>query len=166
MLIHFNHEELVAAPAHMLFQVLTDYERYPQFNSVVTTVDVAWKNDSGAEFRAGRKTRVEKNASALDRYSHDDAGYTIERTYGSATDARSTWTVRSIDASRSTFGIDASMSMPWMKGIIMRPLLRRLFYGINFGPFIAEAERRAGRDNRAATEEADRPEPVPSPPTT
>jgi ribosome-associated toxin RatA of RatAB toxin-antitoxin module len=142
MLIHFNHEEVTAAPAHTMFDVLTDYANYPKFNPAVTTVDIAWKNDNGAEFRAGRKTRVEKNASATDRYRHSDDGYTIERSYGSDTDARSTWTVRPIDETHSTFGIDASMTLPFAKGVIMKPLLRRLFYGINFHPFIAEAERR------------------------
>jgi hypothetical protein len=27
--------------------------------------------------------------------------------------------------------------------LVMKPLLRRLFYGINFDPFIREAQRRA-----------------------
>jgi hypothetical protein len=33
--------------------------------------------------------------------------------------------------------------MPRWRGLVLRPFLRRLFYGINFTPFIHEAERRA-----------------------
>jgi ribosome-associated toxin RatA of RatAB toxin-antitoxin module len=149
MLIHFNHTETTDAPAHTMFDVLTDYMHYPQFNPAVTTVEVAWKNDDGAEFRAGRKTRVEKNACAIDRYLHDDGSYVIERSYGNDTDARSTWTVRPIDETHCAFGIDAAMTLPFLKGVIMKPLLRHLFYGINFTPFIAEAERRTERDEPA-----------------
>jgi hypothetical protein len=30
-----------------------------------------------------------------------------------------------------------------VRGTVMRPFLKRIFYGINFDPFIEEAERRA-----------------------
>jgi hypothetical protein len=38
--------------------------------------------------------------------------------------------------------------MPLLPGLVMKPLLRRLFYGVNFTPFIHEAERRAKEAKR------------------
>ena len=142
MRIHFNHSELAYAPAEVLHAVITDYEHYPTFNSAVRSVDVACRDETGAVFSAGRKTRVEKNTSAHDTYTHVDADFVIDRTYGAKTDARSTWTIHPVDDSESILTIDASMTMPWWKGLVMKPLLRRVFYGINFMPFITEAERR------------------------
>jgi hypothetical protein len=34
--------------------------------------------------------------------------------------------------------------MGFLRGIVMKPLLRRIFFRLNFDPFIREAERRAG----------------------
>ena len=48
-----------------------------------------------------------------------------------------------MDASHCTLTIDASQSMGPVRGLVMTPFLRKLFYGINFKPFIDEAERRA-----------------------
>ena len=48
-----------------------------------------------------------------------------------------------INASHSTLTIDAAQTMPLLKGLVMNPFLRRIFYGINFTPFIQEADRRA-----------------------
>jgi hypothetical protein len=42
----------------------------------------------------------------------------------------------------STLTVDAAQTMPLLKGLVMKPFLRRIFYGINFTPFIQEAERR------------------------
>ena len=58
-----------------------------------------------------------------------------------------------MDASHCTLTIDASQSMGPVRGLVMTPFLRKLFYGINFKPFIEEAER------RATTEK-----PIPNPP--
>jgi len=142
MLIHFNDTQSADAPARTLFDVITDYAAYPEFNSAVRTVEVISHDADGAEFAAGRKTKVEKNAHAYDRYSHD-GDFVIERTYGGGTDARSTWTIHALDGERATLNIDAAMTMPWWKGVIMKPFLKKIFYGINFTPFIQEAERRA-----------------------
>ncbi len=48
-----------------------------------------------------------------------------------------------MDATHSTLTIDASQSMSRVTGVVMKPFLKHLFYGINFTPFIKEAERRA-----------------------
>jgi ribosome-associated toxin RatA of RatAB toxin-antitoxin module len=142
MNIHFNHTAPADASAETLFEVITDYPGYPRFNSAVVKVTVVAKNQHGAEFVADRKTRIGKQVHVLDRYERD-GDLVIERTYGPQSTGRSTWTAHPIDASHSTLTIDASMTMPLLPGLVMRPFLRRLFYGINFTPFIQEAERRA-----------------------
>jgi ribosome-associated toxin RatA of RatAB toxin-antitoxin module len=142
MNIHFNHTEPADASAETLFEVITDYAGYPRFNPAVVKVTVAARNENGAEFVADRKTRIAKQVRAFDRFErHGDL--VIKRTYGPESTGSSTWTLHPIDANHSTLTIDASMTMPLLPGLVMKPLLRRLFYGINFTPFIHEAERRA-----------------------
>jgi hypothetical protein len=41
-----------------------------------------------------------------------------------------------------TLTIGASQTVGLVRGLLMRPFLKKLFYGINFTPFIEEAERR------------------------
>jgi ribosome-associated toxin RatA of RatAB toxin-antitoxin module len=145
MNIHFNDTRPANASAETLFDTLTDYANYPKFNSHVITMDLVHHDDVGAEFLAGRNTTVEKNTRAFDHYARRDGDLVIERTYGkeTGTDARSTWTIHAVDAGHSTLNIDASMTMPWWKGLVMKPFLKKVFYSINFTPFIAEAEKRA-----------------------
>jgi ribosome-associated toxin RatA of RatAB toxin-antitoxin module len=145
--IHFNHTEPVHAPAETLFEVITDYAGYPRFNPAVVKMTVVAKDQNGAEFVAKRKTRIAKQVRAFDRYErHPDL--TIKRTYGPTSEAQSTWTIHRIDAGHSKLTIDASTTMPLLPGLVMKPLLRRLFYGINFSPFIEEAQRRASATKR------------------
>ena len=82
---------------------------------------------------------------AYDRYERN-GDLVIERTYEGNDTARSTWTIHPIDDSHCRLTIDAAQSMGAFRGIVMKPLLRRIFYGINFKPFIGEAEQRAKRD--------------------
>jgi ribosome-associated toxin RatA of RatAB toxin-antitoxin module len=147
MNIHFNHTAPADAPAETLFAVLTDYAGYPRFNPAVVKVTVAARNDHGAEFVADRKTRIAKQVRAFDRYERD-GDLVIKRTYGPKSTAQSTWVIHPIDGEHSTLTIDASLTMPLLPGLVMKPLLRRLFYGINFTPFIHEAERRAQQAKR------------------
>lgn len=142
MRIQFNDTRAASAAAETLYDVITDYAAYPRFNAAVRTMQVVHNDEHGAEFIAGRSTKVEKNAHAYDRYRRSD-DFVIDRTYGSETDARSTWTIHAVDAHHATLNIDASMTMPWWRGIVMKPFLKKIFYGINFTPFIKEAERRA-----------------------
>jgi len=142
MEIHFNHTERADAPAETLFEVITDYAGYPRFNPAVVKMTVVAEDQNGAEFVARRKTRIAKQVRAFDRYErHPDL--TIKRTYGPASTAQSTWTIHRVDTGHSTLTIDASTTMPLLPGLVLKPLLRRLFYGINFSPFIQEAQRRA-----------------------
>jgi ribosome-associated toxin RatA of RatAB toxin-antitoxin module len=141
--IHFNHTEPVHASAETLFDVITDYTAYPSFNSAVTKVTVVTKNERGAEFVADRKTKIGKRTRAYDRYERDGHDMVIERTYEGNASARSTWRVHPLADGTSTLTIDATQSMGPVRGVIMKPALKHLFYGINFTPFIEEAERRA-----------------------
>jgi len=147
--IHFNDTRPADAPAATLFEVLTDYASYPSFNSALINVRVVKKDDGGAEFVADRKTKIGKKVRAYDRYTHG-RDMTIERTYEGNASARSTWTIHAVDGEHSTLTIDASQSMGAVRGFLMKPALKKLFYGINFTPFIEEAERRAGALRAAA----------------
>jgi ribosome-associated toxin RatA of RatAB toxin-antitoxin module len=147
--IHFNDSRSANAPAATLFEVITDYTNYPSFNSAVTNVRIVRKDDDGAEFVADRKTKIGKSVRAFDRYQRR-RDLAVERTYADTPSARSTWTIHAIDGEHSTLTIDASQRMNWFTGCFMKPLLRHMFYKINFDPFIREAERRA-RLNKAAT---------------
>ena len=142
MNIHFDDTQPADAPADTLFDVITDYASYPNFNPALIKVSVVKKDGTGAEFVADRKTKIGKRVRAYDRYErHPDL--VIERTYEGLPSARSTWTIRPVDASHCTLTIDASQHMDPVRGLVMRPFLKKLFYGINFTPFIDEAERRA-----------------------
>lgn len=142
MNIHFNHTEPVNASAQTLFDVITDYANYPSFNPALINVEVVSKDEQGAEFLADRKTKIGKQVRAYDRYELN-GDLVVERTYDGTESARSTWTVHPVDESSSTLTIDASQSMGPVRGVLMKPALKHLFYGINFTPFIEEAERRA-----------------------
>jgi ribosome-associated toxin RatA of RatAB toxin-antitoxin module len=142
MEIHFNDMRPANAPAAALFEVITDYASYPRFNKAVTNVRVVRKDDQGAEFVADRTTRIGKSVRAYDRYTQD-GDFTVERTYDGNASALSTWTIHPVDADHSTLTIDAVQEMGPVRGVLMKPALKKLFYGINFTPFIEEAERRA-----------------------
>jgi ribosome-associated toxin RatA of RatAB toxin-antitoxin module len=143
--IHFNHTEPVQAPAEVLFDVITDYTSYPSFNPALIKVEVVAKDQSGAEFLADRKTKIAKQVRAFDRYQRN-GDLVVERTYDGNESAHSTWTVHPVNDGHCTLTIDASQRMGPVRGLAMKPALRRLFYSINFTPFIDEAERRASSD--------------------
>jgi len=48
-----------------------------------------------------------------------------------------------VDDDHSTLTIDALQELGPVRGVLMKPALKKLFYRINFTPFIEEAERRA-----------------------
>jgi ribosome-associated toxin RatA of RatAB toxin-antitoxin module len=142
MNIHFNDTRPANASAATLWEVITDYSSYPKFNSAIIDVRVAKHDDSGAEFVADRKTRIGKTVRAYDRYHHQGRDLVVERTYEGNASARSTWTIHPVDANRCTLTIDATQGIDPVRGVLMKPALKQLFYGINFTPFIEEAERR------------------------
>jgi len=142
MNIHFNDTQSADASAETLFEVITDYVNYPRFNSALIKVDVVRKDREGAEFLADRKTKIGEQVHAFDRYEHN-GDFVIERTY-TGVDGASKWTIHAVDENHSTLTIDAAQTMGTVRGTLMRPFLKRIFYGINFTPFIEEAERRSG----------------------
>ena len=142
--IHFNHTEPVKASAETLFDVITDYANYPSFNSALINVTVVEKDEQGAEFVADRRTKIGKQVRAFDRYELN-GDYVLERTYDGNESARSTWTIHPVDDDHCTLTIDATQGMGRVRGTVMKPALKHLFYGINFTPFIEEAERRAAQ---------------------
>jgi len=150
MQIEFNDTRPADASAAMLWEVITDYPGYPRFNGAVVDVRVARKDAAGAEFVADRKTRIGKTVRAFDRYETRGRDLVVERTYEGNSSARSTWTIHPVDANRCTLTIEATQGMDPIRGVLMKPALRRMFYGINFTPFIDEAERRArtGKEHR------------------
>jgi len=146
MNIHFNDTRPANAPAATLWEVITDYASYPSFNASIVDVRVAKKDDAGAEFVADRKTRIGKTVRAYDRYQRHGRDLVIERTYEGNAGARSTWTIHPVDASSSTLTIDATQKMDPVRGVLMKPALKQMFFGINFTPFIEEAERREKKE--------------------
>jgi ribosome-associated toxin RatA of RatAB toxin-antitoxin module len=143
MNIHFNDSRPAAAPAATRFEVITDYSGYPRFHSSIVDVRVAKKDEDGAEFVADRTTRIGKTVRAYDRYTRQGRDLLIERTYEGNASARATWRIHPVDATTSTLSIDAAQTMGPVRGVLMRPALKKVFYGLNFTPFIDEAERRA-----------------------
>jgi ribosome-associated toxin RatA of RatAB toxin-antitoxin module len=139
--VHFTRTESAEASAGTLFDVVTDYSHYPRFNAAVLDVEVVHRDEEGAEFMAGQNTRIEKQVRAHDEYDRGP-DLVVDRTYPTQSGARSTWTIRAVDETHSTLTVDAAQSVPWLEGVMMRPLLRRTFYGTNLTPFIREAERR------------------------
>jgi ribosome-associated toxin RatA of RatAB toxin-antitoxin module len=142
MNIHFNHTAPATASAQELFDVVTDYASYPSFNSALINVSVIRKDEHAAEFVADRKTKIGAQVRAFDHYMRN-GDLVIERTYDGNETARSTWTIHPVDEHHCTLTIDAAQSMGRVRGLLMKPLLKRIFYGINFTPFIREAERRS-----------------------
>ncbi len=133
--IHFNHTEPVHAPAETLFEVITDYAGYPRFNPAVVRMTVVAKDQNGAEF-------VAKQVRTFDRYERRP-DLKIKRTYGPTSEAESTWTIRRVDAGHLQ-AHDRCLdhhAAPARLGDEATPAA--LFYGINFSPFIEEAQRRA-----------------------
>jgi ribosome-associated toxin RatA of RatAB toxin-antitoxin module len=141
--VHFNDRRPAAAPAKTLFDVVTDYASYPEFNSALINVEVVRQDADGAEFVADRRTKIGKKVRAFDSYKHN-GDLVVERRYEGNESARSTWTIHATDDAHCTLNIDAVQTMGRVRGTLMKPQLKRLFYGINFTPFIEEAERRAG----------------------
>lgn len=147
MNIHFNDTRPANASAATLWEVITDYPSYPQFNSAIINVRVAKKDASSAEFVADRNTKIGKTIRAYDRYQQQGRDLVVERTYEGNPSARSTWTIHPVDVSHCMLTIDATQGMDPVRGVFMRPALKQMFYSINFTPFISEAERRAKAGN-------------------
>ena len=129
------------ASAQTLFDVLTDYRSYPRFSPSVVNMTVVKKDEEGAEFVAGMKSKVGKQAHAFDRYKRG-RDLAVERTYDGI-EGSSTWTAYPVNESSSTFTLDGTIGMSWLRGLMIKPFLKRMASSMDFKPFIEEAERRA-----------------------
>jgi Polyketide cyclase / dehydrase and lipid transport len=141
MKVQFEDSQPARASAETLFDVLTDYTSYPSFNSAIVGMTVLRKDEDGAEFLPDRKSLIGKQARVFDRYERN-GDLAIERTYAGI-DGSSTWTVCAVDDASSTLTIEGTMSVGLLRGLMMKLMLKRVLYKMDFEPFIEEAERRA-----------------------
>jgi hypothetical protein len=142
MLIRFVRTELVETTPARLFAVLTDYANYPRANPQVLKVVVKRHDAHGAEVYAERNTPIGKKVTFIDTYALPPPLH-ITRRYVGQDSASSTWTVEPAFGGRCYFTIMAEMRVPFVPGIFLRPILRRMFYRLTFPPFIHAATRAA-----------------------
>ena len=139
MHIRFQRTELVNADPDLLWQILTDYEAYPRANPLVTHVRVLHRDMHGAEVQADRKVFFEPHAHFFDTYAPSPLRQ-FERRYANDKGMRSVWTVEPANGNRAYFTIVADADFPLVIGWLLRPLLARMFYRLNFPTFIRAAE--------------------------
>ena len=135
MLIHLQHTELVPTSPQRLFAILTDYQAYPASNPNVVSAAIIRRDGNEVEVQAQRTTLIERNVRFTDTYAPNPLLQFVRR-YASNDTATSTWTVEPAFGGQAYFTITAEMTLPFLKGVFLRPLLKRMFYRINFPPFI------------------------------
>jgi ribosome-associated toxin RatA of RatAB toxin-antitoxin module len=150
MLIHFQHTELVAVSPQQLFAVLTDYQAYPASNPQVVSAQIVGEQENAVEVEAQRKTLIGKRVRFTDTYAPKPLLQFIRRYAGRDT-AKSTWTVEPAFGGQAYFTIEAEMTVPFVQGVFQRPLLKRMFYRLNFSPFIRAAQGSSKRETRQAS---------------
>ena len=69
--IHLNDTRSADAPAGTLFEVITDYPSYPDFDPTLIHVTVISQDDTGAKFVANRRIKIGKQVRAHGRYKRD-----------------------------------------------------------------------------------------------
>jgi hypothetical protein len=107
---------------------ITDYASYPGFNPSVTHVTVLRKDGSGAEFLAGRKTKIGKQAHAFDRYDAGGSIFRVGRTCDGI-DGSSARAMRPAGEGRSTLTINGTMKVSLPRGLVLKLALKRILYG-------------------------------------
>jgi ribosome-associated toxin RatA of RatAB toxin-antitoxin module len=145
MLIHFQHTELVAVSPQQLFAVLTDYTAYPASNPQVVSATVIGRHGNEVEVQAQRKTFISKHVRFTDTYAPPPLLQFVRRYAGHET-AISTWTVESAFGEQAYFTITAERTLPFVQGVLLYPILKRMFYHLNFSPFIRAAQRSSARE--------------------
>jgi hypothetical protein len=93
----------------------------------------------GAEVEADRKVFFEPHAHFYDTYAPPPLRQ-LERRYAKDQRMRSVWTVEPANDGRAYFTIVADADVPPVIGWLLRPLLARMFYRLNFPTFIRAAE--------------------------
>jgi ribosome-associated toxin RatA of RatAB toxin-antitoxin module len=140
MHIRFQRTELVNADPDRLWHILTDYESYPRTNRLVKYTRVLHRDVHGAEVEADRKVFFEPHTHFFDTYAAPPLRQ-LERHYAKSNGMRSVWTVEPANGGRAYFTIVADAELPPVIGWLMRPVLARIFYRLNFPTFIRAAER-------------------------
>ena len=139
MLIHFQHTELVAVSSQQLFAVLTDYQAYPASNPQIVSATVIGQHGNQVEVQAQRTTLIGKHVRFTDTYAPKPLLQFVRR-YADNGAAISTWTVEPAFGGQAYFTISAEMTVPFVPGIFLYPILKRMFYHLNFPPFIRAAQ--------------------------
>jgi hypothetical protein len=85
-----------------------------------------------------RNTPVGKKVTFIDTYAGRPL-LQFTRRYVGQDSARSVWTVEPAFGGRCYFTIMAEMRVRFFPGVLLRPVLRRMFYPLNFPPFIRAA---------------------------
>ena len=142
MHIHCQHTELVDTTPERLFAVITDYANYPRSNPLVLKTVVKRQDAGGAEVYTERKTPVDKKVTFIDTYAPAPLLQFTRRYVGEET-ASSTWTVEPAFGGRCYFTIVADVRLPFFPGVFLRPILKRMFYPLNFPTFIHAATQMA-----------------------
>jgi len=93
----------------------------------VTHGAVLRKDGSGAEFLAGRKTKIGKQAHAFDRYDAGGGIFRAGRMYDGI-DGSSARAVRPAGEGRSTL-IDGTMKVSLPRGLVLKLALKRILNG-------------------------------------
>jgi hypothetical protein len=122
-----------------MFGVLTAYEAYPRINPFVRTVRVLHRDRRGAKVAPDRRTPIERRVRFLDAYAPPSL-LQFERRYASNPAALSTWRVEPAFGGRSYFTITAALTAPGPLGVLLRPVLWRMFHQLNFAPFVHAAQ--------------------------
>src|SRR5215469_12923176 len=150
MFIHFQHTELVAVPPQQLFEVLTDYQNYPASNPQVVSAAIVGRHENEVEVEAQRKTLIMKHVRFTDTYAPRPLLQFVRRYVGKDS-AISTWTVEPAFGGQAYFTITAEMTVPFVQGVFFRPILKRMFYHLNFPPFIRAAQGSGNREKLQAS---------------
>ena len=150
MLIRIQHTELVAVSPQQLFAVLTDYPSYPASNPKVISATVIGRRGNQVEVQTQRKSLIDRHARFTDTYAPTPLLQFVRR-YASNGTAISTWTVEPAFGGQAYFTITAEITLPLMQGILLYPILRRMFYPLNFPPFIRAAQRSVKRETLQAS---------------
>ena len=151
MLIHFQHTELVAITPQQLFAVLTDYQAYPASNPQVVSDTVIGRHGNEVEVEAQRTTLIGKHVRFTDTYAPKPLLQLVRRYEGNDT-AISTWTVEPAFGGQAYFTISAEMTVPFVQGFFLYPILKRMFYHLNFPPFIRAAQEPGKRETPKSPE--------------
>jgi len=142
MIVNPSHTELIRATPARVFGLLTDYPAMKELFPVVHQIEVVRRERNEVEIIVKRSTTIGRTVHFIDYYAPAPL-MQFERHYlqvEGGMKAKSLWTVEPAWNGCAYFTILSEAKLPFFPGIVMRPLLMRMFYGINFPPVIRAAE--------------------------